>query len=404
MAYPGAILLALLVVPAFSAELPVPPPVGQVVEADERLWVTLQAPSKRDRSRAAALGLDITEVSGALSTGVATPAAVARLRAAGFAIKWQASLRDANKGFPPADKAYHDYAQVQAQLGSIASAHPDFASLVEFGKSVRGRKLTALRFTRGAGPKPGALFIGNHHAREHLSTEVPLLAAQWLADNAGKPEVSKLLATRDIYFIPLLNPDGAEHDIETGRYVWHRKNMQANPDGSFGVDLNRNYDSHWGEAGTSRYPSDDTYGGPSAFSEPESRAFKAFLDARSNIKTMVSYHTSGELMLYPWSWSDEPLTGPALDAFQAMGRKMAGWTSYRSQQSSELYPSSGDTCDWAWAVHGVFCWTFELEGPGFYPGAAAIAPAVAKNIPAILYLIGLADDPLRASRLDTARR
>ena len=394
--------MALLALPAFSAELPAPPPVGPVIEADERLWVTLRAPTKKDRSRAASLGFDITEVSGAMASGVATPAALARLRAAGFSIRSQRSLRDETKGFPPADAAYHDYAKVQARLGSIASAHPDFASLVEFGKSVRGRTLTALRLARGAGKRPGALFVGNHHAREHLSTEVPLLAAQWLADHAGEPEVKRLLETREIFFIPLLNPDGAEHDVETGRYVWHRKNMQANSDGSIGVDLNRNYDSHWGEAGTSRWPSDDTYGGPSPFSEPESRALKAFLDARENIRVMVSYHTSGELMLYPWSWTDEPLTGPALDAFQAMGRKMAGWTGYKPQQSSELYPSSGDTCDWAWAAHGVFCFTFELEGPGFYPGAAAIAPAVSKNVPAILYLIQLADDPLRASRLDTA--
>ncbi|MBI5202451.1 MAG: zinc carboxypeptidase [Elusimicrobia bacterium] len=353
------ILLALA--GTLRAELPAPPPIGAVVEADERLFVVLRAPSKQDRSRAASLGLDIVDVAGASASGVATPAAVSRLRAAGYRIEKRESLRDANKGFPPADKAYHDYAQVQSALGKIAGAHPDFASLVELGTSVRGRKLTAIRFTKGAGKKPGALFVGNHHAREHLSTELPLLAAQWFADNASKPEVKAFLETRDVYFIPLLNPDGAEHDIESGRYAWHRKNMRPNSDGSVGVDLNRNYDSHWGEAGTSRWPSDDTYGGPSAFSEPESRALKAFLEARRNIQMMVSYHTSGELMLYPWSWSDEPLTGPEHEAFVAMGNKMAGWTGYRSQQSSELYPSSGDTCDWAWAARGVFCWTFELD-------------------------------------------
>lgn len=397
MAYLAAFLSALLAGRTAGGELPAPPPVGQTVEVDSRLRVTIEAGSRKERSRAAALGLDIEDASGSLAWGIATPAALARLRAAGFVVRAQKPLAPTTKDFPPADRAYHDYARVQSRLSSIASSCPEFASLVELGKSVRGRKLTAIRFTRGPGRKPGALFVGNHHAREHLSTEVPLLAAQWIADNASKPEVRGLLETRDVYFIPLLNPDGAEYDVEGGRYRWHRKNMAANSDGSVGIDLNRNYDDHWGESGTSRWPSDDTYGGPGPFSEPESRALRDFLNARPHIKTMISYHTSGELILYPWSWTEDPLTGPALSAYQAMGRKMAEWTGYRPQQSSELYPSSGDTCDWAWSAHGVYCFTYELDGPGFYPGSAVIGPTASKNIPAILYLIGLADDPRRAA-------
>ncbi|MBI4349772.1 MAG: zinc carboxypeptidase [Elusimicrobia bacterium] len=396
MAHLAGALLVLLAGWTAGGEFPAPPPIGPTVEVDGRLRVTIEAASRKDRSRAAALGLDIEEADAALASGIATPSAVARLRAAGFVVRSQRPLAPAIKDFPPADRAYHDYARVQARLSSIASAHPDFAALIQLGTSVRGRKLTAIRLTRGRGRKPGALFVGNHHAREHLSTEVPLLAAQWLADNADQPEVGNLLETRDIYFIPLLNPDGAEHDVETGRYRWHRKNMADNGDGSVGVDLNRNYDDHWGESGSSRWPSDDTYAGPGPFSEPESRALRDFLSARPNIKAMISYHTSGELILYPWSWTEDPLTGPALSAYRAMGAKMAGWTGYRPQQSSDLYPSSGDTCDWAWAARGVYCFTYELDGPGFYPGAAAIAPTVSKNIPAILYLIGLADDPGRA--------
>ncbi|MCX5789513.1 MAG: M14 family metallopeptidase [Elusimicrobia bacterium] len=383
---------------------PQTPAVGPDLEMNDRLWVVIRAASPQDRSKAAALGLDIVDISGANASGVATPAGLARLQEAGFEVIKQTALRNLPRAFPPQDKAYHDYAQVQATLAQIAGAHKDFASIVEVGQSVRGRKITALRFNTtaqggAAGKKPGALFVGNHHAREHLSTEVPLLAAQWIADNAAKPEVRKLLDTRDIYFLPLLNPDGAEYDIETGQYRWQRKNMRANPDGSTGVDLNRNFDSHWRESGTSTHPSDDTYGGPSAFSEPESRALKAFLDGHANIKTMISYHSYAELVLYPWGWGEEQIPGKPLLAFKAMAAKMAGWTGYTAEQSSDLYPASGDSCDWAWAEHGVYCFTIELTGSGggFYPGSAAIAPSVSKNVPAILYLIDLADDPLRAA-------
>ncbi|MBI4422988.1 MAG: zinc carboxypeptidase [Elusimicrobia bacterium] len=381
------------------------PPVGASATIDDRLWVALRAASRAERARAAALGLAIEESSAGTVEGVATRSALARLAAAGFAVVRSDSLR--TKGFPAPDAAYRDYAETQAELAAIVSRLPRLASLVELGETAEGRKLTAVRFNssaRGAAPspKPGALFVGNHHAREHLSTEIPLLAARWLADNASKPEAARLLETRDVYFLPLLNPDGAEFDVAAGGYRWQRKNMRPNEDGSKGVDLNRNYDSHWGEAGTSTRPSDETYGGSAAFSERESRALKAFLEARPNVQTMASYHSYGELVLYPWSYTDEPLPdGPALRAFQTMARRMGGWTGYAPAQSSELYPSSGDTCDWAWAARGVFCFTFELtprsgSGGGFYPGAAAIEPTFSKNLPAILYLIDLADDPLRA--------
>ncbi|MBI5881921.1 MAG: hypothetical protein HZB91_02320, partial [Elusimicrobia bacterium] len=46
----------------------------------------------------------------------------------------------------------------------------------------------------------------------------------------------------------------------------------------------------------------------------------------------------------------------------------------------------------------IFGFTFELEGGSFYPGAAAIGPAVKKNTAAALYLIGIADDLYQASR------
>ena len=385
-----------------------PAPAARLFKED-RLWVVVAAETRDQRSLAADLGLSIEEVSDGAVAGVATPAALARLQAAGFTILKQSSLSESlPKGFPKPDAAYHDYDEVESALAAIASAHPGLASLVEVGKSFRRLKITALRFNttaRGGAPsaKPGALFLGSHHAREHLSTEVPVLLAKWLADNKDKPEVKALLETRDVYIVPLLNPDGSQFDIQDGSYRWQRKNLRPNEDGSVGTDLNRNYDSHWGESGSSEYPGDDTYRGSSPFSEPETRAVRDFILARPNLKTMVSYHTYSELILYPWSYTSEPLAdGPALKAFKAMGDKMAGWTGYTAQQSGDFYPSSGDTCDWAWSARRIFCFTFELtprssSGGGFYPGPSVITPTAQKNVAPLLYLIGLADDPLRAA-------
>jgi len=178
--------------------------------------------------------------------------------------------------------------RTQASLGSIASANKGLASLVTVGTTFQGRQIPALRFNTTAqgstaSEKPGAIFLGTHHAREHLSTEIPLLLAQWLAANKERADVKRLLETRDIYIVPMVNPDGAEYDISTGQYRWHRKNMRTNPDGSIGVDLNRNYGSHWGEAGSSTDPSDDTYQGPR---RSRSRSLRRSRNSSMTVRTL----------------------------------------------------------------------------------------------------------------------
>ena len=94
--------------------------------------------------------------------------------------------------------------------------------------------------------RPNVLFMGTHHAREWVSTEVAMQLIRWLADSAPA-----LLATRDIWVIPVENPDGYQYTFTTDRF-W-RKNRRPNGDGTFGVDLNRNYPEFWGydDAGSS---------------------------------------------------------------------------------------------------------------------------------------------------------
>lgn len=381
---------------------------GPGVAIDDRLWVTIQASSPDERAKASAAGLSLDDIGSSAASGLATPRIVERLKKEGISILKTQRFAELLKSFPEADRAYHDYAGVQAELQAIASASQGVASLVPVGKSYEGRDITAIRFNSSAwgaekSDKPGLLLMGTHHSREHLSTETPLLIAKWIGEHRNDPRVKKLLETRDIFIVPLVNPDGAEFDIATGKYQWWRKTRRPNGDGSFGTDPNRNYDSHWCESGSSRDPESDTFCGPSAFSETETRASRDFILAHPNIRTMISYHTFDELILWPYSWgSDQISDGQALSAFQAMGQKMAQWTGYGAQQSAVLYPSSGDTCDWAWDARKIFCFTFELspktmsEG-GFYPGAAAIQPTFQKNLEPALYLAEIADNPYRAA-------
>ncbi|MBI4676772.1 MAG: zinc carboxypeptidase [Elusimicrobia bacterium] len=382
-------------------------------EVDDRLWVTALAPDKRSRTLASEAGFAIEEIRGGAIMGVALPETVDALKAAGIEVLAAVPLlKQFNaKDFPKEDGAYHNYAEAAALLNELAAAAPKLASAFSIGKSLLGRDIPALRLNssaRGPAPssKPGIVFLGTHHAREHLSTEIPLLLAKHLVDNRDKPDIAALLESRDIFVIPLVNPDGSEYDIEGDRYHMHRKNMRANSDKSVGVDLNRNYGFHWCESGASSNPRSDTYCGTAAFSEPETAAVKAFLEARTNVKILLTYHTFSELILYPWGHTESPIPdAPALAAYKSMADAMAKMNGYTPQQSSDLYVASGDTTDWAWAVRGIFSFTFELSPKslwdgGFYPGVPAIATTFAANLRPALYLIGLADDPLRAPAAD----
>jgi carboxypeptidase T len=165
------------------------------------------------------------------------------------------------------------------------------------------------------------------------------------------------------------------------------------------VDLNRNYDSLWCKAGASTYPGADTYCGPYAFSEPETRAVRDFVLATPNLKVLMSYHSYSSLLLYPWAGKDADVENERdRKVFETMGKAMGGLTGYRPQRASDLYVAAGDTGDWAYSARGVFAFTAELDGTTFYPGAAMIEKASVKNIKAALYLLGVADDPYKLVR------
>jgi carboxypeptidase T len=381
------------------------PPVGEISGISDRYWVSVAARSAEERTRLADTGMSIDSVEAGEAGGTADSEILGKIRDAGFRVVRAIRLsKFGPDDFPPADGLYHNYSEVQSALQTAAAEAPEYASLFSLGKSVEGRDLTGIRFHKDDGvAKPGLLLLGSHHAREHLSTEVPLRLAGWLSQNAGREDVKRLLDTRDVYIVPLVNPDGSEFDIASGKYRWHRKNMRRNSNGTVGVDLNRNYAWGWGGRGASGNPGSDTYYGTAPFSEPESQAVRDFVESHPNVKIMISYHTFSELVLYPWGGSNEPISdGRALAAFKTMAERMAAMTGYRPMQSSDLYVATGDTCDWAWGEKGVFCFTFELtprsswQG-GFYPGAGAVETTFKKNIEPALYLLDLADDPYRAA-------
>ena len=306
--------------------------------------------------------------------------------------------------FPAQDEIYHTYPEMEALMKSLVSEYPGLCELQVVGKSKSGRNLYAFIVGNQNSSSQGSFipsvaYLGAHHAREHLSTEVPLLAAQKiLKEYATNKRIKNIVDNRRLIFIPMVNPDGVMFDIRDGNYHYWRKNHQDGTGDRDGVDLNRNYDQNWARGGSSSYPASDTYHGPAPFSEPESKAMKEFVEATPELRAMISFHTFGELVLYPWSGSFETVGGADLEAFKSWGDQMAATNGYTNQQSSALYISTGDTCDWAYEAAGVFCFTFELSpkgqmNGGFYPGADAVQKGLDQNFESILLLAERALDP-----------
>lgn len=317
--------------------------------------------------------------------------------------------------------AYHSSLELETELRLLEAAYPQFAVVREIGRSLEGRPIYGLKVSDNPAldeDEPSFLVLGCHHAREWISVEVPLLLGRHLLENyASDPAIRALVDRGEIWIVPLVNPDGLEYSIHVYRY-W-RKNRRANSDGSFGVDVNRNYGYMWGydNVGSSPTPVSGTYRGTAPFSEPETDAVRRLFVSR-DFRAVVSFHSYSQVILYPWAYVTDP--SPKDAELADLARTMAGLiaavrgTVYAYGQSAGGigYTSNGDTADWTFAVTGAPSFTIELppedadEG-GFFNDESAIEAIFRENLPALLYLAGYAFDstpqPL-PRRTDPAKR
>jgi murein tripeptide amidase MpaA len=297
--------------------------------------------------------------------------------------------------------AYHSYAELETELFTLEKANLEICRLENLGQSVEGRNIYALKISDNPyleENEPGIVFLGCHHAREWISVEVPLLLAKYLVENYNlDSSIQNLVNQSEIWIIPLVNPDGLEFSIYFYRY-W-RKNRRNLGHGLFGVDLNRNYSYQWGldNIGSSPDPSSNVYRGTSPFSEPETRAIQTFMELHPNIKALISYHSYGQVILYPWGYTDEPSPQDDLLSFLAssMSQKMEAVDGSKytfGQSGASLYLTNGDTTDWALGVYGIPAFTIELPPidrfrGGFFNSENDIQKIFNENLPAAVFMI-----------------
>ncbi len=362
-----------------------------------KIWVS----TREERTALVDVGLAIEGVYDDYVVSFATDTQLENLRRQGYRLEVMAHALD----FPAQDADYHDYGEVVIELNRIASVHLSIAQMVNIGLSVEGRRIYALKVSDNVTTdedEPEALYVSLHHAREHLSTEMALYLAHYFADNYGSLAApTNLVNERELWIIPVLNPDGAEYDVSDGYYHSWRKNRRLVALDVYGVDLNRNYDYRWGQSGSSGDPSAETYRGPSPFSEPETQALRDLINAHPDLRTLITFHTYGELILYPYGYTydDAPsdMSQNDHDVFVTMAQAMAATNGYTPQQTSDLYLVSGDMIDWAYGQHGIFGFTFEMypRWSDFYPPDDVIPAQTARNREACEYLAAVADNPYK---------
>ena len=213
-------------------------------------------------------------------------------------------------------------------------------------------------------------------------------------------------------------------------------------EGCDGVDLNRNYQFEWGAplgatgplfpgfcyAGG---PNNDVYNGPVNYedndgdglvnedhvdgkdddadgqtdedwlggnTEPETKFIQDLTemndddgDGASDFKTTLTWHSYSELVLWPWGHCTD-CDNPDQEYLEFHGNVMGEMTDYAPMQSSDLYPTTGDFCDWHYGVHNSYCYTIEI-GNAFHELPEDIAHIAVQNLGVPFYMVEIADDP-----------
>lgn len=287
---------------------------------------------------------------------------------------------------------YYTYAEVVQKLDSMRIQYPTLITVKQNrGTTAESRTIWSVKISDNAdidesATEPAVYFDAVHHAREPQAMAGTMYFMYWLLDNYNtNPEAKYLMDNREIYFVPIANPDGYVYNQTTnpnGGGMW-RKNRRNN--GScFGVDLNRNYNYGWGlNSGSSGDPCSDTYRGPSAASEPETQAIKNLCNLIQP-KISFSVHSVAGRYLNPYGFNDSTVT---YDIYSDFSGDFASENNYTYGTVIEMlnYYSSGTTRDWLHST-GCYAWTPEVGGSGFWPNQSEIIPLANETLPGYKYL------------------
>jgi len=320
-----------------------------------------------------------------------------------------------NLNDPTELNGYRDYEEMLTELQQIEADNPNICKLFDIGETLGKEysdagnsiyddyyhEIWALKVSDNVETEedePCVYYLAEHHAREPISLEVSMAVLNNIIDNYGSdPEITENVNNTQIWFVPLVNPNGHKVVTDEINTMWRKNIRDNNENGTLnvtgyspqdGVDPNRNYGWEWGGASTNW--TSETYQGTSAFSEPETQAVKNLIDSHHFVAG-ISYHSYGELILYPFGYAEE-VVAPDQVALEELATNIAltipaqGGGNYTPEASWELYPCTGTTDDYSYGTQGIFSYTIELATQ-FIPPAGEVAGICADNVEAAMILL-----------------
>ncbi len=286
---------------------------------------------------------------------------------------------------------FYTYTEMLSELDDMVAQYPNLitakAPISNF-QTFEGRPIYWLKISDNPNvdeQEPEMLYDAIHHAREPAAMQQLIYYMWYLLENyATDAEVQGIVDNSELYFIPVLNPDGFVYNCTqdpNGGGMW-RKNRRNHGNGNYGVDNNRNYDyidpqgnAVWGTTGVSFNTNNDTYPGSGPFSEIENQAMKWFCE-NHEFKIAMNNHTYDNSLLYPYGYDNNQFT-PDHATYVVISDMMTeqNGLGMTPKISASLYPASGDSDDWMYGADlstkpKIFSFTPEIGDNGFWPPAS----------------------------------
>jgi hypothetical protein len=202
--------------------------------------------------------------------------------------------------------------------------------------SKEGREIPVYHY--GEGDKE-VVFVGGIHGGYEWNTT--LLAYELIDRLEENPQ--EIPEGVRVSVIPVLNPDGLNKIVgKEGRFT--RDDVPALESetipGRFNannVDLNRNFDCDWQASGT--WQDKTVSGGTAAFSEPESQAMRAYIEANNPDAVVVYYSAAGGV--YASNCHDG-----VLPETLKLTNTYASASGYPASEEFDFYEITGDMVNW----------------------------------------------------------
>ncbi len=246
---------------------------------------------------------------------------------------------------------YHSFSDVQRILADYAAAYPEWVKLEQYGTSNDGMPLLVLKVSDNVHvdeDEPEIMITSATHGDELITVEVVLgLLEQLLGDKGQNPRLQAILEGTELFFIPVVNPEG-----------FSTQSRYAN-----GVDPNRNYP--WPEK-------------PAVVSVPCVQHLREFHSQRQ-IAGSIDFHAYGELIMFPWAYTYAAPPKPDHDRFQEVTASMSEANGYTAGQISKvIYVAKGSSADYYYWTKGTLALGLEV-GRSKVPPASSIQRIVDEN-------------------------